>query len=189
VVLHFAEIFQTAINKRVFDVSIENVKVLDNYDIYKKVGGFTATTETFTTTVSDGTLTINFSAKKKDGGIYRPKVSAIEILIPGAATRIVRNNTLINNLSGINYLSEVYPNPSKDGRFKVLLQEELGGDVTYNLVSANGSELIKGKLSLANPTQVLEFDFSQPMQKAGMYYLKLQDKNKVVVYKLLRIDK
>ena len=80
VILHFAEIYFTAINKRVFDVSIEGVKVLDNYDIVKKVGAFTATTETFTTTVTDDTLTIYFSSLASDGGIYRPKVSAIEIL-------------------------------------------------------------------------------------------------------------
>jgi large repetitive protein len=84
VVLHFAEIFQTAINKRVFDVSIENTKVLDNYDIFKKVGNFTATTETFTTTVGDGMLNIFFSALAADGGIDRPKISAIEILSSGS---------------------------------------------------------------------------------------------------------
>ncbi len=80
VVLHFAEIYWTAVGKRVFDVSIENQKVLDNYDIFKKVGGFTATTETFAVTVSDGILNINFSAQAIDGGLDRPKVSAIEIL-------------------------------------------------------------------------------------------------------------
>ncbi len=86
VVLHFAEIYWTAVGKRVFDVSIENQKVLDNYDIFKKVGGFTATTETFAVTVSDGTLNINFSAQAIDGGLDRPKVSAIEILSSSSTT-------------------------------------------------------------------------------------------------------
>ncbi|SNC77728.1 N-acetylneuraminic acid mutarotase, partial [Hymenobacter gelipurpurascens] len=79
VVLHFADIYWTTTGKRLFDVSIENVKVLDNYDIIRKVGSFTATTETFTTSVSDGTLNIYFSALASDGGMDRPKVSAIEV--------------------------------------------------------------------------------------------------------------
>jgi N-acetylneuraminic acid mutarotase len=189
VVLHFAEIYQTAINKRVFDVSIENVKVLDNYDIYKKVGGFTATTETFTTTVSDGTLNINFSAKKKDGGIYRPEVTAIEVLNPGANPSIVRISSFINGLQANNYLSTIYPNPTSDGRFKVLLPREQEGEVVYSLMSVSGNVLTKGKLSLNRPTTVLEFNFSQQMQNAGMYYLKLKKNENEIVFKLLRINK
>jgi hypothetical protein len=80
VVLHFAEIYWATAGKRVFDVSIEDVKKLDNYDIVAKVGPFTATTETFTVTVTDGMLNINFSSAAVDGGIDNAKISAIEIL-------------------------------------------------------------------------------------------------------------
>ncbi|MBC6989261.1 malectin domain-containing carbohydrate-binding protein [Hymenobacter sp. BT491] len=79
VTLHFADIYWSSVGQRIFDVSIEGAKVLDNYDIIRKVGAFTATTETFTTTVSDGTLNIYFSALAADGGVDRPKISAIEI--------------------------------------------------------------------------------------------------------------
>ncbi|RDV10348.1 choice-of-anchor D domain-containing protein, partial [Pontibacter diazotrophicus] len=80
VVLHFAEIYWTSVGQRVFDVSLEGVKVLDNFDIMQKVGAKTATTETFTVDVADGTLDMFFSATTSDGGVNRPKVSAIEVL-------------------------------------------------------------------------------------------------------------
>ena len=80
VILHFAEIFYTTAGKRIFDVSMEGTKVLDNYDIVAKAGAFTATRETFNVTVTDDTLNINWSALAAEGGINRPKVSAIEVL-------------------------------------------------------------------------------------------------------------
>jgi hypothetical protein len=81
VVLHFADLYWSGPGKRVFDVKAENVLVLDNYDIVKKVGvNFTATTENITVNVADGTLDLLFSALASEGGVDRPKVSAIEIL-------------------------------------------------------------------------------------------------------------
>ena len=80
VILHFAEIYFGAVNNRVFDVSIEGAKVLDNFDIVRKVGSFTATTESFPVNVTDGSLDIYFSSLAVDGGNNNPKVSAIEII-------------------------------------------------------------------------------------------------------------
>ena len=76
VTLHFAEIYSgtMSVGARVFDVSLEGVKVLDNLDIYSEVGGNTALTKTFTTNVSDGTLNILFNHE-----VENPKISAIEI--------------------------------------------------------------------------------------------------------------
>ncbi len=86
VVLHFAEIYWGAtgggaggIGKRIFDVSIENSLVLDNYDIYADVGPQTVVTKSFNTTVNDGNLNINFSAQPNVGGVDQPKVAAIEV--------------------------------------------------------------------------------------------------------------
>ena len=80
VTLHFAELFYTASGLRIFDVSIEGSKVLDNYDIIKKAGFLAATTESIPVTVKDGVLNIYFSSLPADGGRDRPKVNAIEIL-------------------------------------------------------------------------------------------------------------
>ncbi|MBC6607573.1 PQQ-dependent sugar dehydrogenase [Hymenobacter sp. BT188] len=79
VVLHFAEIWYTAAGQRVFDASLENTKVLTAYDIVKKVGSFTATTETFPVSVTDGVLNVNLSSLNP-GNIENPKISAIEVL-------------------------------------------------------------------------------------------------------------
>ncbi len=82
VILHFAEIFwgQPGVgasggsNDRIFDVILEGTTVIDNYDIFTDVGGATATTQTFITTVSDEELNILFTATTN-----KPKISAIEI--------------------------------------------------------------------------------------------------------------
>ncbi|WP_324680612.1 FG-GAP-like repeat-containing protein [Hymenobacter sp. GOD-10R] len=85
VVLHFAELYWTQPGQRVFDVRAENQLVLDNYDILKKVAPFTATTETFSVVVTDGVLNLDLSALESDGGRDAAKLSALEVLAPGAA--------------------------------------------------------------------------------------------------------
>ena len=89
VVLHFAELYFGAAGsglsnggpgKRIFDVTIEGVLELDNFDINAKVGPQTPTTESFTVNVNDGKLNIDFSSLGTDGGVAQPKISAIEVL-------------------------------------------------------------------------------------------------------------
>lgn len=73
VLLHFAEIYSKAEEPgaRKFNVFIEQSLVLEEYDMYSLYGGHTAIIETFTTTVDDGMLTIDFVR----GSIQNPKVS------------------------------------------------------------------------------------------------------------------
>ncbi|MDQ3290012.1 MAG: malectin domain-containing carbohydrate-binding protein [Bacteroidota bacterium] len=78
--LYLAEIYWTKVGQRVFDVSAEGTKVLNNYDILRKVASFTATSENFTVNVSDGTLNLYFSALASDGGVNRPQVAGVEIV-------------------------------------------------------------------------------------------------------------
>ncbi|TCZ67481.1 malectin domain-containing carbohydrate-binding protein [Flaviaesturariibacter aridisoli] len=96
VVLHFAEIYWTTAGSRVFDVMIEGVKKLDNYDIVAKAGAFTATKETFTVSVTDGILNIDFSSLTAAGGKDNAKVSAIEVLAAAPAGPAVSSFTLVN---------------------------------------------------------------------------------------------
>ena len=72
--LLFAEIYLHARNKRKFDVDMEGRQVLDDLDIYSLVGHDAALVKTFTVTVSDGRLDIDFKKVKED-----PKISAIEV--------------------------------------------------------------------------------------------------------------
>ena len=76
VTLGFAEIYNgaQAIGKRIFDVSVEGDVVFSDLDIYSEVGGYTALSKAATTTVTDGFLTISFTAK-----VQNPKLSSIEI--------------------------------------------------------------------------------------------------------------
>ncbi|MBN1349598.1 FG-GAP repeat protein [candidate division KSB1 bacterium] len=62
IVLHFAEIYHRTPFARVFDVSIENELVLDDYDIFAEAGRMNAFSKTFAIHVIDGRLDIDMSA-------------------------------------------------------------------------------------------------------------------------------
>ena len=66
---------------RVFDVEVEGVLALDDYDIYVAAGNSNAAlVESIPVTVTDGTLDVDFIQ-----GAQNPKVNAIEIVSVGAA--------------------------------------------------------------------------------------------------------
>jgi len=77
--LKFAEINFAQPGQRRFGVAINGQMVLTDFDIFVAAGGaFKAVDRRFTTSVSNGQITIQFLP-----GIENPKVSAIEIL-PGS---------------------------------------------------------------------------------------------------------
>ncbi|QRQ99883.1 malectin domain-containing carbohydrate-binding protein [Dyadobacter sandarakinus] len=75
--LHMVENFQTAPNKRVFDVKVENAAVLRNLDLYVEGGNKTkvAVIKSIDTEVKDGALNIDFTAT-----VDNAVINAIEIL-------------------------------------------------------------------------------------------------------------
>ena len=76
ITLYFVEAKANAAGKRVFDVTIEGVLALDDYDIFATAGGsFIAVTETVITNVSDGQLNIDF-----DTSINKAVISAIAVV-------------------------------------------------------------------------------------------------------------
>ncbi|UCH89103.1 MAG: T9SS type A sorting domain-containing protein, partial [Thermoplasmata archaeon] len=75
VTLHFAEIYYGRKKIRIFDISIENQKLINNYDIYADVGHDAATSKSFIVDVSDGILNIDLVADKNAA-----KISAIEVI-------------------------------------------------------------------------------------------------------------
>ena len=77
--LHFAEIWNaiTRAGQRVFDVYIEDNKVLTNFDVYKEAGIYNALTKEFQTTVIDNTLQVRLSHVS---GSYS-KISGIEVIL------------------------------------------------------------------------------------------------------------
>lgn len=76
VTLKFAEIYPyTQVGKRVFDVAIEGSTVLGDLDVRLQAGGlYTALDYTFSTSVSDGVLTIDFVPV-----VGFPKINAIHV--------------------------------------------------------------------------------------------------------------
>lgn len=75
VILHFAEIYHQAAGRRIFDVSLEENIVLDNYDIFAEIGHDVATSKSYMVEVNDGVLDIDFTATEDAG-----KISAIEVI-------------------------------------------------------------------------------------------------------------
>jgi ELWxxDGT repeat protein len=88
VTLHFAETYwgngrSGGVGSRKFNVNLEGVRKLTDYDIFAKAGGaMRAVRETFTVKVVDGTLNIAFLKGLAD----LPRVEAIEVVPTPAAT-------------------------------------------------------------------------------------------------------
>ena len=86
--LHFAELYQTAAGKRVFNVGINGTTVLSNFDIYAAAGGtYKAVVRDFTATAnSSGQIVINLTTVTDNATI-----EGIEILTstPNSAPSIV----------------------------------------------------------------------------------------------------
>ncbi|WP_338917723.1 malectin domain-containing carbohydrate-binding protein [Salinirubellus litoreus] len=79
--LYFADGYADSAGQREFDVSVEGDLVLDNYDIVDDVGQNVGTMKSFTTTVDDGTLDVDFA----HAGANNPIISAIEIVEAGSS--------------------------------------------------------------------------------------------------------
>ncbi|MCB0323257.1 MAG: IPT/TIG domain-containing protein [Bdellovibrionales bacterium] len=76
--LHFAEIYWTAVGKRLLDVFLEGNKVLDNLDIIAEAGAATALSYTFAVEVTDGSLSLQLLADPSSLD-KQAKLSAFEI--------------------------------------------------------------------------------------------------------------
>jgi hypothetical protein len=79
--LYFAEIYSGCqfSGCRQFNVDVNGSRFLSNFDIFAKVGGYAADKESTSATVSNGTLSIAFSAVKE-----QPEVVAIEVIPTGS---------------------------------------------------------------------------------------------------------
>jgi hypothetical protein len=82
--LHFAEIYCTAINCRIFSISLENTVLVSSLDIYKQVGRDTAYVRSFVVPVRDGTLDIAFTPLVSAAKISALRVSSLGT--PGTST-------------------------------------------------------------------------------------------------------
>jgi hypothetical protein len=72
------------VGTRIFDVTINGVKVLTDYDMSAEVGCLTAQIKTFGTVATNGQINITFNK----GAVQNPKINAIEIY-PGTHVSIM----------------------------------------------------------------------------------------------------
>ncbi|TGE03760.1 malectin domain-containing carbohydrate-binding protein [Hymenobacter fodinae] len=170
VTLHFAEIYFTAAGQRVFDVSLEDRKLLAEYDIYKKVGAFTATTEVFTVPVTDSTLNVLFTSQAA-GGRENPKVSAIEVE-PVEVTAPRAPATLHQAAAQAPTRLEAYPNPLT-GRGTLHFRTPVTGParvVVYNVLGQRVATLFDDVAEAGR-------DYARPLDAtrlpAGVYFCRL----------------
>jgi hypothetical protein len=76
VVLDFSDTSATAAGQRWFNVTINGVTVLSNFDIYQTVGANRALSQSFPVTVSTGSIVIQFA---KSGGYRAAMINALAI--------------------------------------------------------------------------------------------------------------
>ena len=175
VVLHFAEIYWTRPGQRVFDINLEGRKVVTNYDILTKVEPFTATTETFAVTVTDGVLNLDLTVPYLSGGRDQAKLSALEVLrvednAPLGATAGAAAATLQEEAKLAAALS-VYPNPAP-GNFTLSLSSPAAQTATLTLTDQLGRVVHTQPLTLqagANQVPVPAAGLA-----AGLYQLTLR---------------
>ncbi|AHM62227.1 Kelch repeat-containing protein [Flammeovirgaceae bacterium 311] len=141
VVLHFAEIYWTASGQRIFDVSLEGIKVLDNYDIFGLVGARTARVESFTVSITDGAININFDASLGVGGKDRPKISAIEILGVSGSNQLPIANAGDNQIITLplNSLNLDGSGTDSDGSITAYSWSQTSGPNTANFSSVSSA--------------------------------------------------
>jgi hypothetical protein len=83
--LYFSEIFTgaQAVGKRQFDVALQGTKVLNAYDTFADVGGYTGVVKTYPATATNGILTVAFDHVP---GKDQPRVMGIEVVTRPSST-------------------------------------------------------------------------------------------------------
>lgn len=82
--LYFADIYSgtQSVGARVFDIQLEGATVLDDYDIFADVGGFTGVVKTFNVEVQDGVLDLEFLHETENPAIKGILVRTLDNVAP-----------------------------------------------------------------------------------------------------------
>ncbi len=145
VTLHFAEIYFNQSGKRVFDVSLEDQLVLDDFDIYAQAGGKDLALErTFNVDVTDESIDLDFLPS-----VNLAKISAIEIEPANPVTRTNAGGDEYTDISGQQWQASVgftggrtfsNTNPIAQTEDDFLYQSEHNGqDFSYTQEVTNGN--------------------------------------------------
>ena len=169
-------------NAETYNVTVQDQVVLRNYNSgaaghWDRLGPYAAT-------VSAGSLSIGTAggyANLSGIELWKQTTAARALAQPGSPLAAVRPG-----LSSAMANAQAYPNPAPDGRFQVLLPEELQGEISYTLLSALGARLATGHLTTDSPAPARTFDFSREMISPGLYHLRLQNPTKQATIRLIR---
>ena len=176
-----------------FSITLEGQTVLANYNSgaaghWDRLGPFTAP-------ITDGTINIATSggdANLSGIEVWNENIAARSAPVPTAnglsqsnESAAARPNTRPGSRS-VSSPAQVFPNPSPDGRLRVLLPADFQGQVSYTLVSALGTRLAEGQLGLAPAAQLVAFDFSHEMRSTGLYFLLLNSQGRHAELRLER---
>ena len=164
--LHFAEIYWGARGgeagdpgDRVFDVSIENKKMINDLDLYKEVGSMVALIKTFTVTVTDGKMNLDFSASKDQPKLSALEISQIDETNDQDAVYINAGGAEVKVGSKIFSADKFYKNGRKFSNTKIKDVKNTTADALYTSERSTGVN--KGKFSYQIPV------------KGGQYEVKL----------------
>ena len=80
----------------------------------------------------------------------------------------------------------VFPNPTPDGRFRVALDPEWLGNISYTLYSALGAAVAAGQQARTGTATALELDFHGRMQSSGLYHLRLENAGRQTWVRIVR---
>lgn len=170
VFLHFAETSYNTSGARVFDVTIENNTILDNFDIYETAGSNTAFVFETQVNITDGEMNIGFSAITD-----QPLINAIEV-VPTLDPNLGLDSETANRT-----LLSVYPIPAKDW-----IHIKMPGlkNKLVSIISISGTVIVK---NMTSDSDILDFNTS--LLKSGIYLVTVQDKfsNEISVKKLVII--
>ncbi|SHJ59651.1 hypothetical protein SAMN02745146_3475 [Hymenobacter daecheongensis DSM 21074] len=82
---------------------------------------------------------------------------------------------------------QAYPNPSADGRYRIVLSEPVQGSIAYALCTGVGAQLAAGTLAGGPATTVLALDLARQLPAGGIYYLHLRGKKLNAQVKVVRL--
>jgi hypothetical protein len=179
VTLHFAETYfgsrtTGGVGSRRFNVDVEGVRRLTNYDVFAKAGGaMRAMKETIRVTVSDGVLNLFFSK----GAADNPLVSALEVVAVPAPARVAAAEE-----DTADWQVRLFPNPVRD-------ELTVGLPFAAEAVRATAVADATGATRLLNAHRVtaagdLRIGVSQ--LPGGLYVLRLDTDRGVRVVKFLK---
>ena len=163
--LHFAELFWTEPNQRVFDVSIEGIDVLRGFDIFAEVGIKQALVKEFNIPVQDQELNIIFNSL-----IDNAKISAIEVLTP--CDLLVTSTE--PSFSARERSIIVYPNPTENKSFNIDLDDfVLGTKASIRVRDLAGRLIYTHQERISQPSESVEIKLPIAIT-SGLYFLQIQ---------------